>query len=113
MRIPPSLSEIIDLRWSEVFRSKHSATPLHSTLLGAAGEHYELCQLLRRGYVAPPAPVGLPNADILITDTDGQRLIASNVDSERRQFQFQSTLGVIIGEFDSSNWICVEPVGHV
>jgi len=57
--------------------------PSQSTLLGAAGEHYVLCQLLRRGYIAALAPVGVPNADILITDTEGQRLIAIQVKSRR------------------------------
>jgi hypothetical protein len=54
-----------------------------STLLGAAGEHYVLCQLLRRGYIAGLAPLGIPNANILITDTDGQRLIAIQVKTRR------------------------------
>jgi hypothetical protein len=54
-----------------------------STLLGAAGEHYVLCQLLRRGYIAALAPLGVPNADILITDIDGQRLVAIQVKTRR------------------------------
>ena len=41
--------------------------PSNSTLLGAAGEHYVLSQLLRRGYIAALAPIGLPNADIVVT----------------------------------------------
>ena len=57
--------------------------PSQSTLLGAAGEHYVLCQLLRRGYIAALAPVGVPNADILITDTEGQRLKAIQVKTRR------------------------------
>jgi hypothetical protein len=57
--------------------------PSQSTLLGAAGEHYVLCQLLRRGYIAALAPLGVPNADILITDTEGQRLIAIQVKTRR------------------------------
>jgi hypothetical protein len=57
--------------------------PSQSTLLGAAGEHYVLCQLLRRGYIAALAPLGVPNADILITDTEGQRLIAIQVKARR------------------------------
>jgi len=57
--------------------------PSHSTLLGAAGEHYVLCQLLRQGYIAALAPVGVPNADILITDIEGQRLIAIQVKARR------------------------------
>jgi hypothetical protein len=57
--------------------------PSQSSLLGAAGEHYVLCQLLRRGYIAALAPLGVPNADILITDTEGQRLVAIQVKSKR------------------------------
>jgi hypothetical protein len=57
--------------------------PSQSTLLGAAGEHYVLCQLLRRGYIAALAPLGVPNADILITDTDGERLVAIQVKTRR------------------------------
>jgi hypothetical protein len=57
--------------------------PSQSTLLGAAGEHYVLCQLLRRGYIAALAPIGVPNADILITDTEGQRLTAVQVKTRR------------------------------
>ena len=57
--------------------------PSQSSLLGAAGEHYVLCQLLRRGYIAALAPLGVPNADILITDVEGQRLVAIQVKSKR------------------------------
>jgi hypothetical protein len=57
--------------------------PSKSTLLGAAGEHYVLCQLLRRGYIAALAPIGVPNADILVTDIDGQRLVAIQVKTRR------------------------------
>ena len=42
--------------------------PSQASLLGAAGEHYVLSQLLRRGYIAALAPQGVPNADIVITD---------------------------------------------
>ena len=38
-----------------------------STLVGAAGEYYVLSQLLRRGWIAAPAPDGAPNMDILVT----------------------------------------------
>lgn len=50
-----------------------------STLLGAAGEHYVMCQLLRRGYIAALAPVGVPNCDIVVTDDIGDRLCAIQV----------------------------------
>lgn len=52
-----------------------------STLLGAAGEHYVMSQLLRRGFIAALAPVGVPNADIVVTDELGDRLCALQVKS--------------------------------
>ena len=57
--------------------------PSQSSLLGAAGEHYVLCQLLRCGYIAALAPLGVLNADILITDLHGQRLVAIRVKTRR------------------------------
>jgi hypothetical protein len=57
--------------------------PSQSTLLGAAGEHFVLCQLLRRGYIAALAPIGVPNADILITDVEGYKLTAIQVKTRR------------------------------
>ncbi len=57
--------------------------PSQATLLGAAGEHYVLSQLLRRGYIAALAPQGVPNADIIITDLVGQRLCAIQVKTRR------------------------------
>ncbi|HTM78915.1 MAG TPA: hypothetical protein VL133_14975 [Devosia sp.] len=50
-----------------------------STVLGAAGEHYVMCQLLRRGLIAALAPVGVPNCDIVVTDEIGDRLCAVQV----------------------------------
>lgn len=50
-----------------------------STVLGAAGEHYVMCQLLRRGLIAALAPVGVPNADIVVSDHIGDRLCAVQV----------------------------------
>lgn len=54
-----------------------------SSLLEAAGEHYVLCQLLRREFIAALAPQGVPNADIIVTDDIGQRLCAIQVKSRR------------------------------
>lgn len=54
-----------------------------STILGAAGEHYAMCQLLRRGMIAALAPVGVPNADIVVTDQIGDRLCALQVKARR------------------------------
>ncbi len=54
-----------------------------TSLLGAAGEHYVLCQLLRRDFIAALAPQGVPNADIIVTDDIGQRLCAVQVKTRR------------------------------
>lgn len=50
-----------------------------STIFGAAGEHYVMCQLLRRGLIAALAPTGVPNCDIVVTDEIGDRLSAIQV----------------------------------
>ncbi|WP_111431178.1 hypothetical protein [Rhodobacteraceae bacterium DSL-40] len=39
-----------------------------TALIGAAGEHYVMSQLLRQGFVAALAPQGAPGVDILVTD---------------------------------------------
>src|SRR5271170_2200026 len=54
-----------------------------STLLGAAGEHYVMAELLRRGYIAALAPQGVPNADIVVTDLEGTRLCSIQVKTRR------------------------------
>jgi hypothetical protein len=54
-----------------------------NTLLGAAGEHYVMCELLRRGYIAALAPHGVPNADIVVTDIEGTRLCSIHVKTRR------------------------------
>jgi hypothetical protein len=51
--------------------------------LGAAGEHYVLFQLLRRGFIAALAPHGVPMADIIVTDDVGKRLCAIQVKTRR------------------------------
>jgi len=51
----------------------------NTTTTGAAGEHYVMCQLLRRGLIAALAPTGVPNADILVTDAIGDRVCAIQV----------------------------------
>lgn len=50
-----------------------------STLTGAAGEHFVMSQLLRRGYIAALAPAGVPNCDIVVTNDIGDRLCAVQV----------------------------------
>lgn len=57
--------------------------PSQSTLLGAAGECHVLSELLRRGYIAALAPIGVPNADIVVTDIEGRRLSAIQVKTRR------------------------------
>ena len=50
-----------------------------SSLTGAAGEHFIMSQLLRRGMIAALAPAGVPNCDIVVTDDIGERLCAVQV----------------------------------
>ncbi len=54
-----------------------------TTLLGAAGEHHVMAELLRRGYIAALAPQGVPNADIVVTDLEGARLCSIQVKTRR------------------------------
>jgi hypothetical protein len=54
-----------------------------TTLLGAAGEHYVMTELLRRRYIAALAPRGAPNADIVVTDINGARLCSIQVKTRR------------------------------
>ncbi|AXK79540.1 hypothetical protein DW352_02795 [Pseudolabrys taiwanensis] len=51
----------------------------NTSTTGAAGEHYVMCQLLRRGLIAALAPTGVPNADIIVTDEIGDKLCAVQV----------------------------------
>lgn len=57
--------------------------PSESTLLGAAGEHYIMSELLRRGFIAALAPAGVPNADIVVTNVEGSRLCSIQVKTRR------------------------------
>ena len=56
---------------------------ISTAIVGAAGEHYVLSQLLRRGWIAALAPDGAPNMDILVTDENNQRLCAIQVKTRR------------------------------
>jgi len=58
-------------------------TNVSSVITGAAGEHFAMAELLRRGLVAAKAPEGVPNFDIVITDIDGERLAAIQVKTRR------------------------------
>jgi hypothetical protein len=51
----------------------------NTTTIGAAGEHYVMYMLLRRGLIAALAPTGVPNADILVTDDIGDKVCAVQV----------------------------------
>ena len=55
----------------------------NSTTLGAAGEHYVMCQLLRRNKIAALAPTGVPDADIIVSDSLGSTLAAVQVKARR------------------------------
>ncbi|MDR3530083.1 MAG: hypothetical protein P4L90_05965 [Rhodopila sp.] len=57
--------------------------PSQTSLIGTAGEHYVLCELLRQGYIAALAPTGAPNVDIVVTDMEGSRLCAIQVKTRR------------------------------
>ena len=59
------------------------ADPINSTILGAAAEHYVMCQLLRRGMIAALAPAGVPDADIIVSDREGGQLSAVQVKARR------------------------------
>ena len=50
-----------------------------TSLTGAAGEHFVMSELLRRGFIAALAPAGVPNCDIVVTDDIGDRLCAIQV----------------------------------
>lgn len=54
-----------------------------STILGAAGEHYIMYQLLRRNQIAALAPAGVPNADLIVSDNIGNKLCAIQVKVRR------------------------------
>ena len=45
-----------------------------TSLVGAAGEHYVMAQLLLRGCLAALTPRGVPEADILVARADGSVL---------------------------------------
>ena len=50
-----------------------------TSLTGAAGEHFVMSELLRRGMIAALAPAGVPNCDIVVTNDIGDRLCAIQV----------------------------------
>lgn len=54
-----------------------------TSLTGAAGEHFVMSELLRRGLITALAPAGVPNCDIVVTDNIGDRLCAIQVKTRR------------------------------
>jgi hypothetical protein len=60
-----------------VSRARSVRTPLQRALVGPAGEHYCLAQLMLRGYLATPAPPGTPEVDILMLSPDGVTVAAT------------------------------------
>ena len=56
---------------------------VNSTILGAAAEHYVMCQLLRQGKIAALAPAGVPDTDIIVSDRVGSQLAAIQVKARR------------------------------
>lgn len=57
--------------------------PSKTSLTGVAGEHYVLSELLRHGHVAALAPMGVPSADIVVTNEEGSRLCSIQVKTRR------------------------------
>ena len=51
----------------------------HSAMVAAAGEYYVLARLSLLGKIAAQAPRGVPNADIVVSSMDGDRLCAIQV----------------------------------
>jgi hypothetical protein len=48
-------------------------------IVGAAGEHFVMYELLRRNFVAALTPEGVPSVDILISDLSGGHLASLQV----------------------------------
>ncbi len=57
--------------------------PVNTAILGAAAEHFVMCQLLRQDMIAALAPAGVPNTDIIVSDKLGSRLAAVQVKARR------------------------------
>ena len=51
----------------------------NKSIVGAAGEHHVLGQVLRRGWIASLDPDGAQNIDILVTDRKSEKLTAIQV----------------------------------
>ena len=64
-------------------KARKKSERVNSAILGAAGEHYVMCQLLRRERIAALAPAGVPNCDLVVTDKIGDKLCAIQVKVRR------------------------------
>lgn len=95
-----------------------------STVLGAAGEHYVMSLLLRHGFIAALAPVGVPNCDIILTDDIGDRLCAVQVKTRvdkgsdggwhmSRKHESIISLGLFYAFLDFGNSRTAPPVCYV
>lgn len=49
------------------------------SIIGSAGEHYAMSELLQQGFIAALAPEGVPNIDILVSAYDGSKQFAVQV----------------------------------
>ncbi len=59
--------------------SLNASSRADKRLIGAAGEHYAMCQLIRQGFVAARAPEGVALMDIVVSDPTAQKLFAIQV----------------------------------
>ncbi len=60
-------------------KNLQNGSKVSPAIVGAAGEHFVMGELLRRGFVSALAPQGAPNMDILIADTAGDHLFSIQV----------------------------------
>ncbi len=56
-----------------------------SSLIAAAGEYYVLARLSLLGKIAAQAPRGVPNADIIVSSVNGDRLCAVQVKARQEK----------------------------
>ena len=82
---------------------------IDTRIVGAAGEHYVLCQLLRRGWIATKAPKGVPNMAILVTDgilettdADGNMFGEDRLFENIAQHQSSSAAEIVAGLFSAA-----------
>lgn len=60
-----------------------SILKVHTSLIGAAAEHFVMTKLLLQNQIAALAPKGVPGVDILVSDQDGNHLFAVQVKGRR------------------------------